>query len=535
MYLGWEVSGNVVITITATAGPNAILNGLFLDATTSSTGTATFLESDTTTQGTWEGIYGAQGSDIVGGPISPPSDATIRPSGQSAYTWTTTSNDARALQLPGSSNRVAAVWYSTTSFSVDVNLGDGQEHDLELYFDDWDNKGRAETVQISTAAGAVLDTETISSFIGGKYLGWEVSGDVVITITAKAGPNAVLNGLFLDATTSSTGTASFIESDTTTQGTWEGIYGAQGSVIAGGPISPPSDATIKPFGQSAYTWTTTSTDARALQLPGSSNRIAAVWYSPTSFSVDVNLGDGQEHDLELYFDDWDNKGRAETVQISTAAGVVLSTETISSFAGGKYLDWEVSGNVVITITAKAGPNAVLNGLFLDAATSSTGAASFLKSDTTTRGTWEGIYGVQGSDIVSGPISLPSYATVRPSGQSTYTWTTTSTDARALQLPGSSNRIAAVWYSPTSFSLGVNLGDGQAHDLELYFDDWDSKGRAETVQISTAAGAVLSTETISSFAGGEYLDWEVSGNVVITITATAGPNAVLNGLFLDNPT
>ena len=58
-----------------------------------------------------------------------------------------------------------------------------------------------------------------------------------------------------------------------------------------------------------------------------------------SFTVDVNLADGQTHDLELYFLDWDSKGRSEQVQISNAAtGTVLATETISSFSNGVYLD-----------------------------------------------------------------------------------------------------------------------------------------------------------------------------------------------------
>ena len=104
----------------------------------------------------------------------------------------------RALQVPGSSNRVAAVWYSATKFTVDVNLADGQTHNLELYFLDWSNIGRAEQVQISDAGtGTVLDTETISSFVNGVYLDWKVSGNLLITITRTAGANAVLNGVFL--------------------------------------------------------------------------------------------------------------------------------------------------------------------------------------------------------------------------------------------------------------------------------------------------------------------------------------------------
>ena len=46
--------------------------------------------------------------------------------------------------------------------------------------------------------GAMLDTETISNFTTGVYLQWVVSGDVLITVTSIAGPNAELSGLFLD-------------------------------------------------------------------------------------------------------------------------------------------------------------------------------------------------------------------------------------------------------------------------------------------------------------------------------------------------
>ena len=98
-------------------------------------------------------------------------------------------------------------------------------------------------------------------------------------------------------------------------------------------------------------------------------------------------------------------------------------------------------------------------------------------DTTTQGNWINVYGTQGYDIVSGAVSIPSYATVTPAGQSTYTWTTTSSDPRALQTPGSNNRVAAVWYSATSFTIAVNLTDGQAHDIALYALDWDNKGAA----------------------------------------------------------
>ena len=523
-YLDYAVSGHIVITITRTAGANAVLNGLFLDPSA----TATLVRQDTTTQGTWIGTYGASGYDIVSGPTSLPAGDTVTPAGQSTYTWTTTSTDPRALQVPGSSNRVAAVWYSPTSFTVDVNLGDGQAHDLELYFVDWDNRGRAETVQISDAAsGAVLSTQSISSFQSGEYLDYAVSGHIVITITRTAGANAVLNGLFLDPAS----TATPVRQDTTTQGTWIGTYGASGYDIVSGPTSLPAGDTVTPAGQSTYTWTTTTTDPRALQVPGSSNRVAAVWYSPTSFTVDVNLGDGAAHDLELYFVDWDNRGRAETVQISDAAsGAVLTTQTISSFQSGEYLDYAVSGHIVITITRTAGANAVLNGLFLDPVVH---GVAVRQSRTRRR---------------RGPGSAP---TAPPA--------TTSSPARQppRRRHGHARRPVDLHldhhHHRPPCPAGPRLVQPRrrrlvlAHQLHRRRQPRRRAGarpRAVLRRLGQqgpgrdgadqrrGAGAVLSTQSISSFQSGEYLDYVVSGHIVITITTTAGANAVLNGLFLD---
>ena len=47
----------------------------------------------------------------------------------------------------------------------------------------------------------------------------------------------------------------------------------------------------------------------------------------------------------------------------------------------------------------------------------------------------GTYGGQGYDVIDGPSSLPSYATVTPSGATTYVWAASTTDPRALQTSG----------------------------------------------------------------------------------------------------
>jgi hypothetical protein len=534
VYDHWQVSGNILITITRLSGANAVLSGLFIDPTNSTS--ATFLEQDTRTEGNWIGTYGTQGSEVIGDATSLPSYATVAPSGQAGHIWTTSTTDPRALQQAGGTGRIAATWYSATSFTVDVNLSDGKTHDLELYFLDWESTARSEQVQISNAAtGAVLNTETVSSFHSGVYDTWQISGNIVITITRLTGANAVLSGLFIDPTNSTS--AKYLEQDTRTEGNWINTYGTQGSEVIGDATNLPSYATVTPSGQAGHIWTTRTTDPRALQQAGT-GRIAATWYSDTRFTVDVNLSDGKTHDLELYFLDWDTTARSEQVQISNAAtGAVLDTETVSSFHLGVYDNWLVSGNIVITITRLTGANAVLSGLFIDPTNPT--SATFLKQDTTTKGNWINTYGTQGSEVIGDATNLPSYATVTPSGQAGHFWTTSTTDPRALQQAGT-GRIAATWYSATSFTVDVNLSDGKTHDLELYFLDWESTARSEQVQISNAStGAVLDTETVSSFHSGVYDNWQVSGNIVITITRLSGANAVLSGLFLgaainDNP-
>ena len=91
------------------------------------------------------------------------------------------------------------------------------------------------------------------------------------------------------------------------------------------------------------------------------------------------------------------------------------------------------------------------------------------------------------------VSNPTYATVTPAGQSLYTWTPApaSSATQALEVPpAGASRIAAVWYSATSFTVDVNVATGHSYDLELYFLDYDARGRAETVTLTDASTSVV---------------------------------------------
>ena len=113
-------------------------------------------------------------------------------------------------------------------------------------------------------------------------------------------------------------------------------------------------------------WANPSTVVQALEVPPSgATRVAGCWYSATSFTVDVNVGAGT-YNLELYVLDYDKLERNEQIQLSAAwTGTVLSTQTVAGFSGGAYMNWTISGNVLIKITNEGAINAVLSGLFLD--------------------------------------------------------------------------------------------------------------------------------------------------------------------------
>ena len=355
-----------------------------------------------------------------------------------------------------------------------------------------------------------------------------------------------------------TASVAFVRSDATTEGNWQTAYGSGGYVIAQGPTSNPASATFAVANQSTWTWTANTTDPRALATGSGSARLAAAWFNSSAFSLTMNVTGGTPQQFSLYALDWDAKGRLETIQVvDTGTGDVLDTRTISSFANGVYLVWNISGSVTINISATGGPNAVVSGVFFGAGTSNSGsgngagnsggtatnngsagtAASFVISDTVTQGSWQGKYGADGYAVAGVRAQdTPIYAPFSLNGAGEYTWAANITDLRAPETPGQTGGTAAAWFNSSSFTLNVNFTDGNTHQFALYAMDWDSKGRAETVQIANATtGTVLDTRTLSGFTNGIYLVWNVSGSVTITVTARSGPNAVMSGVFFGTGT
>ncbi len=161
-------------------------------------------------------------------------------------------------------------------------------------------------------------------------------------------------------------TATFVKSDGITQGHWPGAYGGDGYFINNLPSNNPAYATVALTGIQAWTWTASTTDKRALANPAgpAGTGMASAWYSPNAFSIDINLTDGNSHPVALYMVDWDGTRRTQTIIIKDAAtAAILDTRSVSSFNGGMWLVWNVTGHVTITITRDTGDNAVISGIF----------------------------------------------------------------------------------------------------------------------------------------------------------------------------
>jgi hypothetical protein len=156
----------------------------------------------------------------------------------------------------------------------------------------------------------------------------------------------------------------------------------------------------------------------------------------------------------------------------------------------------------------------------------------MRADDTTQGNWKNTYGLGGGNIASDVTSYPAYARVSLSGQSVYTWTSTTDDARALQKTNASGRIAAAYYAGEAFTIDVNITDGKEHEIALYCLDYDQYGRGQTIQVVDAVtGAVLDTQSVAGFSTGRYLVWNVAGHVTFRVSRTAAVNAVVSGIFI----
>lgn len=160
-----------------------------------------FLKVDAGTERNWQGVYGRDGATVAGTTPVDASYAQVTFSRSQARIWASNTTDPRAVQDPGGTGRIASYWQGFT-YTLDINLTDGRQHQLALYALDWTRAGRSDQIVATDAdTGAHLDTRALSDFGDGKYLVYNVAGHVKFTVTALSGSSALLSGVFFDPVT----------------------------------------------------------------------------------------------------------------------------------------------------------------------------------------------------------------------------------------------------------------------------------------------------------------------------------------------
>ena len=343
--------------------------------------------------------------------------------------------------------------------------------------------------------------------------------------------------------------------DTTTQGTWVGVYGSQGYILPAYDSGPtdrvvlPSYISSAPIGGARWQWTTSTSDVRAVQNPSNpSLREATCAYNGGSLNMTLNLSQPAAFTLGLYILDWDSQNRQQRITMTGQP-----TVTDPAFASGHWYRYRVASipsiPINIQFTQLATQNAVLNAVTFDPLNPTPILPAV---DTATQGNWLGVYGDDGyilpAFLASGSpgtnaddlSSLGSWVSgysfgFHGGGSGRWQWSTATSEARALVNPlNTSNRRATCAFDNQMLDFLLQVTKPVEFDISLYLLDWDSFGRSQTeLFLNPASDPYLAT----GYHNGVWLTYHVyadpSSSLDLRSLYGGGANAVLSAVTFDN--
>jgi hypothetical protein len=165
---------------------------------------AKFVKVDDTTAGNWKGVFGSEGAVICADKAgTAPKCANVTLTNKNdGIPWAPNPADTRYLLKSGDAkDRTVSSWTAYDQFEVGLEITDGKEHQVALYCMAWGNKCDM-TVEVQDAdTKAVLDSQQVKDFVKGKYLIWNIKGQVIVRISSniqEEGTVAIASGVFLD-------------------------------------------------------------------------------------------------------------------------------------------------------------------------------------------------------------------------------------------------------------------------------------------------------------------------------------------------
>jgi subtilisin family serine protease len=374
----------------------------------------------------------------------------------------------------------------------------------------------------------LTSTATGTSYIDSTVVNGTMYFYVVAAVDSR-GPGS--DSLEVSATPKAA-VSTFVKNDDAASGSWRGIYGSEGGLaIPYGTFALPAYVKLSAYHNYALTWEGSTTDPRALQKPSGSDRFATAWNSPESLYFYLNFSDTNAHRVSLYFVDYDRQGRDQLLEFfDNTTGKFLASERISNFQSGRYSTWLLQGNVRLRLTRLSGSNCVMSAIFFDSAQ----GGPFLRADSTTSGSWKGVYAQDGGLAYPYGIFVPpTYVQLSAYKNYPLLWSSSTTDPRALQKPTATDRFAGAWHSTDELFFYLQFKDAATHKVSFYFLDHERLGRQQKLEIiDHASGKVLDTRIIAGFENGVYQTFHLRGSVRLRLSRITGPNCVMSAIFFD---
>jgi len=165
--------------------------------------------------------------------------------------------------------------------------------------------------------------------------------------------------------------ARFIKVDENTSGNWKGTYGTEGALIAGdkGAAAPKCATATVMNKEDGIPWAANAAETRYLQKSGEAKeRTVTSWHAPEQFDIAIEITDGKEHQVALYCMAWGPTCDMTVAVQDADTKAVLGTQNVKDFVKGKYLVWNLKGQVLVRLTNNRqdeGNNALASGLFID--------------------------------------------------------------------------------------------------------------------------------------------------------------------------
>jgi outer membrane protein assembly factor BamB len=201
---------------------------------------------------------------------------------------------------------------------------------------------------------------------------WKTGDTVTLTYSSipsdpKNGQKATLTFQVPEAQASA---AKFVKIDDATHGSWKGVYGKEGAIVAGdaGTSAAPKCAVVEVLKKNDTTPWASQADANALQKTGETQERSIVrWEAFDEFDITIEFTDGKEHQVAIYCCRGPN-GMSVTA-LDSDSKAVLDTQTVKEFHA-KYLVWNLKGSVTLRLANVDGreySGAVASGIFIDPA------------------------------------------------------------------------------------------------------------------------------------------------------------------------